>query len=59
MPLEKTVPQHVPLFPEGKVAMALGLTGALIGAPIGAPIGAIIGHRDVYVVEHEADTGTK
>lgn len=41
-------------FPREEVAVALGLTAALIGAPIGAALG----HRDVYVVEHEADTGT-
>lgn len=41
-------------FPREQVALALGLTGALISAPIGG----IIGHRDVYVIEHEASRGT-
>jgi len=39
-------------IPREAVGVAFGLTSALIGAPIGA----IIGHRDVYKIEHEAET---
>ena len=45
--------KEVRLIRRGRGAVdgiGLGLTGALIGAPIGA----LIAHRDVYVVEHEA-----
>ncbi|MCZ6673709.1 MAG: hypothetical protein O7C75_12325, partial [Verrucomicrobia bacterium] len=41
-------------FSREEVAEALGLTGALVSAPIGA----LIGHRDIYLIEHEAATGT-
>ena len=38
----------------GDLATVLGVTSALIGLPIGA----IIGHRDDYLIEHKAATGT-
>ncbi len=41
-------------FPREEVAVVFGLTGALIGLPIGA----IIGHRDTYIIEHEAAIDT-
>ena len=47
-------PPNAFCFPREEVAVVLGLTGALIGLPIGA----IIGHRETYIIEHEADTDT-
>jgi len=41
-------------FPREEVAVALGLMSALIAAPIGA----VKAHRDIYLIKHEAATGT-
>ena len=56
LPLEKTVGTTNKIFclSRGDLATVLGVTSALIGLPIGA----IIGHRDDYLIEHKAATGT-